>query len=185
MNFLQEQEYYECENCKKQWPITEERNIQNFLYFICNQTEDCKEKNAKIVKKKKIPPDVRIAPTPPEKFRQYIELFESTMESLTVDQKIVLQTLYKYKNEVFPDRNDGQMLAREIGETKRISPHILHFNTVNKIGKELGTYYKGLGLIDDSFVLGDGPSRRNLFYLTPKGFLLKEYEDWKIINQLS
>ena len=178
LKFIKDQEWFECENCKKKWDITEERNLKNYLNFECNLNDECKEKSAKIIRKRIITSKVPIA-APPEKFKPFIDEFDQILSNLDKNEKIVLHTLFKFKDEEFHDREKGMMFANEIGKTKRISPFSLHYNTVNKICKDLGTLYFGLGLIEDKYSFHN----KNIYNLTNNGLLLKEYEDWKIINQ--
>ncbi len=53
------------------------------------------------------------------------------------------------------------------------SPHVLHFNTVNKICKDLGSFYGGKGLIDDTFAFGEGPSKKNFVLSRTKRIIVK------------
>lgn len=178
LKFIENQEWFECENCRHKWVITEERNIKNYLNFECNKTDECKEKSAKIIRKRRFTPKVLIT-APPEKFKPFIDDFEQILSDLDKNEKIVLHTLFRFKDEEFPDRDKGVMFANEIGTTKRISPFSLHYNTVNKICRDLGMLYSSLGLIEDIH----RHNNKNIYNLTDKGLLLKEYEDWKITNQ--
>jgi len=103
------------------------------------------------------------------------------MERLDINDKIVLETLYKYKDEEITGRDKGHMFANEIGTTKRIVPYKLHYNKVNRIIKKLGILYNGLGLINDNYKV----ERKNIFYLAEKGLLFKEYEVWKLNQSIS
>lgn len=180
LKFIEDQEWFECGNCGHRWEITEERNLNNYLNFECNLTDECKEKSAKIIRKRRITPKKVLISAPPEKFKPYIDDFEQILSKLDKNKKVVLHTLYKFKDEEFPGRKKGKMFANEIGTTKRISPFILHYNTVNKICRDLGTLEDlGLGLIEDKYTLNS----KNIYNLADKGLLLKEYEDWKITNQ--
>ncbi len=180
LKIIEDQEFFECENCGHRWDITEERNLKVYLNFECNLTDECKEKSSRIIRKRKITPEKILLSAPPEKFRPFIDEFEKILSNLDKNDKIVLHTLFKFKDEEFYNRENGSMFANEIGKTKRISPFILHYNTVNKICKDLGTFEDyGIRLINDEFKFKE----KNIYNLTTKGLLLKEYEDWKITNQ--
>ena len=180
LKFIEEQEWFECENCGHRWEITEERNLKNYLNFECNLTDECKEKSAKIVRKRRLAPKKVLISAPPEKFKPFIDDFDFFLSNLDKNEKIVLHTLFRFKDEEFLGREKGMMLATEIGTTNRISPFKMHHNTVNKICRDLGTLDDlGFGLIEDKYVF----KKKNIYFLTDKGLLLKEYEEWKRINQ--